>query len=71
MEGAKRTERLVILCSDEFCISVARYRLADSSKTSLLPYLCEKCYEALSDAEKTVYKEREMPILLNNRRALG
>lgn len=61
----------VILCGDEFCINVARYRLADQRQTSLPPFLCEKCYEALSDAEKTVYKEREMPIMLNNRRALG
>ena len=59
----------MVLCGDEFCLRIARYRLADSGKASLPLYLCEKCYEALSDAEKTVYRERAMPILLNRRAA--
>lgn len=63
--------RSVTLCSDEYCLRVARYRKADRSKTSLPLYLCEKCYEALSAEKKSVYKERVMPVLINNRRATG
>lgn len=60
----------VILCSDEFCIGVGRYRLADKREVgkSRLPYLCEACYKKLSAASKQYYKEMvdgNPPLILN------
>lgn len=63
-----RIERPVILCGDEFCLNVARYRRADIRDNSKPLYLCEKCYEALpEETRKYAYKERLFPIKLNRR----
>lgn len=70
-QGTKRTEWSVVLCGDEFCLHVARYRLADFRQKHLPFFLCEKCYEALSEGEKTLYKQREVPVLINKRPASG
>lgn len=55
-QGTKRTERSVILCGD----------------VSRPVFLCEACYEKLSNSEKSLYQLRTLPpVLLNNWRAGG
>ena len=72
-QGTKRTERSVVLCDDEFCLHVARYMLGDEWQASRPVFLCEVCYEKLSDSEKNLYKLRKTPspVLMNKNPASG
>lgn len=55
----KKTRRAtVVLCEDEFCIRVARWRLVSFSLSYSNPLvLCEKCYEGLSRETQFLYEE--------------
>lgn len=68
-----RIERPVILCGDEFCLNVARYRLVDVRDVSRPLYLCETCFEKLSDTEKRHYEKSggHPPLILNTNEDRG
>lgn len=71
-EGTQGTEGSVVLCGDEFCLHVARYMLGPAWDVSLPVFLCEACYEKLSDSEKGLYQRRRLPpVLLNKKPASG
>lgn len=73
MEETQGMERSAVLCGDEFCLRVARYRLGDQWDVSRPVFLCEACYEKLSDSDKGLYKMRKhpAPVLLNKKPASG